>query len=606
MPIFDPAINMFRSKRAAEKWSEKEYDVVVVGGGLSGVCAAISAARHGAKTALIHNRPVLGGNASSEIRIDINGADEMGNRKNARETGIIEEILLENRYKNPNHSFSVLDTIVWEKVRFQSGLDLYLNTHMFDVETNDSKIASIIACQLTNEKGYRFTAKMFIDGTGDGTLAYLAGANYMIGREGKDIFSENCAPDRSDSVTFGSSIMFKAVDTGHPVKFEKPFWANSYREEDLIERSHEEFENGYWWIELGGKDKKIIEDGELIRDELLKVVYGVWDHIKNSGHHNAQNFTLDWVGFLPGKRESRRIVGDYILKENDLVESRVFDDTVSYGGWPIDRHSVGGLESDEKGGYTFIHLKDIYGIPYRSLYSKNISNLFICGRLISASHVAFASTRVMATCSVIGQAVGTAAAMAVHKGYEQPRELLKDIKQLQIELTKDDCYIPEFQYDNPADLAKGASIKASSTNIGYGAKNVVNGMNRNVHDVQNNWMSNETGKESEWIKFDFDKAVEIKELLIRFDTNLSKEIMPSLSKRSLSRQIPGMPPELVKKYTCEFYLNGEKQMTVSEDNNYKRSVQHSFLSPVTTDSVIIKFEETYGSKSVSVFEVSIH
>lgn len=122
---------------------------------------------------------------------------------------------------------------------------------------------------------------------------------------------------------------FKAVDFGHPVPFEKPFWANSYREEDLAYREHHEFTSGYWWIELGGEHEDVVADGEKLRDELLKAVYGVWDHIKNSGHHNADNYVLDWVGFLPGKRESRRIAGDYILKEQDCLGGLLTRSTVN-------------------------------------------------------------------------------------------------------------------------------------------------------------------------------------------------------------------------------------------------------------------------------------
>lgn len=281
---------------------EKRYDVVVVGGGVGGVCAAIASARTGAYTALIQDRPVLGGNASSEIRMHIVGANCHASRPNARETGILEEILLENKHRNPNHSFSVLDTVMWEKTRYQDGLDLYLNTHMFEVEREGGQVNTVIAKQMTTERMFRFAAEIFIDCTGDGLLSFLAGASYMTGREGRGVFGEEHAVAESDAVTMGNSILFSARDTGRPVAFEAPFWANHYTDQDLMGHD-KEITSGYWWVEVGGGKTDTIADSEELRDELLKIVYGIWDHIKNGGNHGAENYALEWVGFLPGKRE---------------------------------------------------------------------------------------------------------------------------------------------------------------------------------------------------------------------------------------------------------------------------------------------------------------
>ncbi|AEE95928.1 FAD-dependent oxidoreductase [Mahella australiensis] len=583
---------------------ERQYDIVIVGGGMSGICAAIAAARHGSKTAIIQNRPVFGGNASSEIRMHICGADVHGSRSDARETGILEEILLENRRVNPQMSFSVFDTVMWEKVKFQDNLDMYLNTHMTQVETTDNKIVKIIAEQITTEKIFEFKAKIFVDATGDATLAYLAGAEYMFGREGKAVFGEKDAPDESDDVTMGSSLLFKAVDAGHPVPFIKPSWANSYTDDDLAYRGHNEITSGYWWIELGGDDTDVIADGEVIRDELLKAVYGIWDHIKNSGHHNADNFVLDWVGFLPGKRESRRVVGDYVLKEQDCLAGKIFDDAVAYGGWPMDMHVSGGIRTRLEPNLN-IQCDEMYTIPYRCLYSKNISNLIVGGRAISASHMAFGSTRVMATCAVVGQAIGTAGAMAVEKGV-MPRDVNEYIKELQQELLKDDCYIPGFKNEDAADLAKKAKVTCSSFVEGSDGQNVISGVTRRVKENTNCWISSEMGDTPEWIDLAFDCKVKVKEIHFKFDSNLSKELMPSLSHSVLSRQIPGIPAELVKDYTIEFYSDGKLVQSLAEKENYLRLRVYKLPAPVECDDIKVVINATNGDKHARIFEVRVY
>ena len=394
----------------------RRYDFVVAGGGLSGVCAAIAAARHGLRTALVHNRPVLGGNASSEVRMHVCGAAGLYcARKNARETGIIEELLLENKRRNPYHSFSILDTVLWEKTRFQENLDLYLNCHVHGVEMGGNRILSVLALQLTTEKAFQFEANLFADTTGDALLASLAGARTMTGAEGREVFGEPHAPAQSGPQTMGNSLMFTAVDRGELAPFCAPFWAYRFTEEDLQGRVHSDPSSGYWWIELGGL-RDTIADYEDIRDELLKVLYGVWDHIKNGGGHGAENYALDWVQFLPGKRESRRVVGDYILTEQDLLAGRRFEDAAAYGGWPIDVHPSPGVFGRSEGANRFIDLERVYTIPYRCLYAADTANLMVGGRAISASHLAFASARVMGTTAAIGQAIGTAAAFPAPRG----------------------------------------------------------------------------------------------------------------------------------------------------------------------------------------------
>ncbi|MBQ5590794.1 MAG: FAD-dependent oxidoreductase, partial [Clostridia bacterium] len=501
------------------KTVEKTYDVIVVGGGVSGMCAAISSARGGAKTALIQDRPVLGGNASSEIRMHICGADRHSGRENARETGILEEILLKNKSVNDkdNYSWPVFDMCMWESCHFQENLDLYLNTTFNAVKMNGAKIESISAKGLTNETYYTFSAPLFIDATGEGMLGALSGAEFMYGREDKSTFGEADGLDVADPYTMGNSVMFYAVDTGAPVKFTKPDWAYTYSEEDLNSRPHDNVSSGYWWIELGGKTLHTIYDAEELRDELYKTVYGIWDHIKNGGDHGAENYKLEWVGMLPGKRESRRLVGDYVLKEQDLIEAKHFSNAVAYGGWHMDCHVIEGFLTTEAEPTKYIYIDDVYEIPYSALYSKNIDNLFLAGRAISASHLAFASTRVMGTTGVCGQAVGTAAAIAIKKKI-MPRDVNDCISEVQQQLLKDDCYIPNIKNEDKEDCCLNAKVFATSEKSGFEAQNITNGVARPVGKTSNMYCSDGISSAGESVTIDFGKAVDLKELHIKFDS----------------------------------------------------------------------------------------
>jgi len=585
----------------------KKYSVVVVGGGMAGVCTAIASARSGADTALIQNRPVLGGNASSEIRMHICGADYHGKRENARETGIIEEILLENRKRNPQYSYSVFDTILWEKTNFQENLDLYLNTHMTKVFTEKNIIKSIEAEQLTTEKKFLISGEIFIDSTGDGTLSYLSDADYMSGREGKEVFGETYAPEKSDDYTMGNTLLFATKDMKEPVEFEKPEWANTYTEEDLKNRNHGAHGYNYWWIEVGGEDLDTISDAEEIRDELLKAVYGVWDHIKNHGDHKADNYALDWVGFLPGKRESRRIKGDYILKEQDLFAGKRFEDAVAYGGWPMDMHSVGGIRSKVK-PTDWIEMDDLYTIPYRSMYSKNIKNLLLNGRLISVSHMAFGSTRVMATCSVIGQAVGSAAAMAV-KNNISVKSISNNISSLQQKLLKDDIFIPGIKNEDQNDLAKKSKIKVSSTAKGTTGDNLINGYSRDFNNQNNGWISDENNQSeefNEWVELEFDEYIKPEQIQFKFDSDLSQEIMLTMFKHNLEDQTPGIPSKIVKNYKITAYKDNNIVWEKFVEDNYLRFKKHRIKEKLLCNKIKVTIFSTNGDKNARIFEIRVY
>jgi len=441
----------------------QKYEVVVVGGGLAGVCAAIASARLGAKTALIQDRPVLGGNSSSEIRVPVGGACHGGEYRYSRETGIIDELLTENAKRNPTNCRSLWDHVLWEACKREPNLDLYLNTVGKSPHVENGFIKWIIGEQITTEKVFRFHALIFIDASGDGRVAYEAGAEYRKGREGRSEFGESMAPEKPDSYTMGNTITFLLKNVGKPVRFEAPDWAYKFlSDNDLPYRAHAHFYRNetFWWIEYGGV-KDTIADAEEIRDELIKIVYGVIDHIKNRGDHGAETYAVDWIGVIPGKRESRRFTGDYVLTQNDVVSLRQFSDAIAYTGWPIDIHPPEGIWSREKPA-LMLHLMGRPTIPFRCIYSKNIKNLMFAGRNISVTHVALGTTRLMATCAIIGQAAGTAAYLCVKYGIT-PRELYqKRIKELQQLLLKQDCYIPGIKNEDEKDLALKAKVKASS------------------------------------------------------------------------------------------------------------------------------------------------
>lgn len=441
----------------------EHHDVVVVGGGLAGVCAAVAAARLGSSVALVTNRPVLGGNSSSEVRVWVVGATAHGTQRFARETGIMGELFLENQYRNPQGNPVYWDQVVLDLVRAEPGVHLHLNTDVRTVDTDGDRITAVTGWTMGSEIETTFTAPVFLDCTGDGLVGALAGAEYRVGREGRDEHGEEWAPEQADDELLGSSIFFSTHDTGRPEKFVAPAIAIDVASTPILaNRAIRTGDNGcnYWWIEWGGELDTVTEN-ERIRDELWGVVYGIWDHIKNSGEFDADTLTLDWVGAVPGKREYRRFVGDHTLIQQDLLTQRSFPDTVAYGGWSIDLHPVEGVYAVTAGAQQR-YTDGTYDIPFRSLYSRNVSNLLFAGRDISASHVAFGSTRVMATCAAQGQAVGTAAHLAARHGWTARVLGSEHVAELQQTLLDEDAPLVGVRAPLPTDLAPHARITASS------------------------------------------------------------------------------------------------------------------------------------------------
>jgi hypothetical protein len=442
-------------------------DVAVIGGGLAGVCAAITAARAGAKVVQVQDRPVLGGNASSEVRLWVLGAtSHMGNNNRwAREGGVIDELLVENMFRNPEGNPLIFDTVLLEKVVSEPNITLLLNTAVHDLEKSDADtIKSVRAFCSQNSTAYEITAPVFVDASGDGIVGFLAGAAFRIGSEARAEFGELFAPEKASNELLGHTIYFYSKDTGRPVKFIPPSFA--LQDITQIPRWRDiRFDDAgcrLWWLEWGGK-LDTIHDSEQIKWELWKVAYGVWNHIKNSGQFpEAETLTLEWVGTIPGKRESRRFEGDYMLRQQDIIEQRRHDDAVSFGGWAIDLHPADGVFSPDSPCQQW-HAKGVFPIPYRTMYSRNITNLFLAGRIISASHIAFGSTRVMATCAHGGQAVGLAATMCARDKL-RPRDLLAAPRMIELQrgLLRAGQYIPGVVLEDATDLAHTAKVSASS------------------------------------------------------------------------------------------------------------------------------------------------
>jgi hypothetical protein len=450
-----------------------EFDLIVVGGGISGTTAAISAARNGVKVALVHERSMLGGNSSSEVRLYPEGNDAY--QPWIKESGIHEEFHLEDRVRNHVEYREGLMNCHWDLVLYEwamreKNLSLFLNTHMHEaVMSSPGHIGAIRAIQLGTEKSFELSAPLFVDATGDGVLGYRCGADFRWGREGQSEYNESLAPPQADQKVMGNTLFFRAFDVGHPVPFKRPDWAAEFKtEKDLSYRTHKNVECGYWWIEVGAPLHPI-KDNEAIRHEALRQLLGVWDHIKNKGDHGAENYALDFVGFWPYKRESRRIIGDSVLTQQHVQDPHPLADAVAYGAWGIDIHIQGGIHARHERPYIPPHGKNFellgtlpYGIGLRSLYSRNIENLMMAGRPISASYVAFCSSRVLSTGCIVGQAVGAAAGLC-RKYQTTPRDIAgKHAHELQQLILRQDGHIPGVANEDPQDLARSATAIASS------------------------------------------------------------------------------------------------------------------------------------------------
>ena len=409
-----------------KKQVELTADVVVCGGGLAGVCAAVSAARHGATVVLVQDRPVLGGNASSEMRMGIVGTKI----DDTQETVILEEMQLRNFYYNPLQRYTMWDDAIYSTVVSEPNITLLLNTSVNDVVMNGERIAAVKAWNINAYTEYKINGTIFADCTGDGILR-LSGAKYRHGRENPAEFNENCQAEGDDTKTMGNSILIQLRKTDVDVPFKAPEWAYHFTDADFdytvpestipgmkfnYKRIYHPHDNNFWWCEFGG-NFDTIADANDIQYELKRIVYGIWEYMKNHPDGRGKGYELDWIGSLPGKRESTRFVGPHILTQHDVLSGGHFPDVVAYGGWTLDDHHPDAFH--KKGAISVEYtVPQGFGIPFGCLYSVNVPNLMFAGRDISATHMGLSATRVMATCALLGQAAGTGAAVAIEKGID--------------------------------------------------------------------------------------------------------------------------------------------------------------------------------------------
>ena len=566
-----------------------ETELCVIGGGPAGIACALAAARTGVKTILIQDRPCLGGNTSSEIRVGIGGAQSVekpslnikGYPEN-RETGIVEELQLESLYYNRDLQYQYWDHLLLFKVKAEPNISLFLNTVCLDAESDNQRIKSVTAYQTSSETWYTIEADYFADCSGDSILAPLTGAAYMIGHESKETFGEDLGKESADSFVMGMSILLQARETAEKKEFITPPWAYKFSEEDLKGKVHS-IDQNFWWIEYGG-NRDVIHEGEEIRDELLKIAYGVWDHIKNSGDHGMDNWELEWVGSIPGRRESRRYVGKYIITQNDVESGGNFEDIVAYAGWTMDSHAPEGFYYLGRCAINY-PAPSPWGIPLRSLYHQDIKNLVFAGRNISASHLGMSSARITGQCFLTGQAIGAATAMALKNGCELDD---LDVEALQQRLMFDDCWLPY----------KRRAVSALTMLARTNAEITRSGIDRGE---DNCWK----GQKGDFIELTFDKPQPLEKIRIIFDSNLTRTYHHLPSQRPLGKTNIRLPPTLVKEYRIILQGEGDKRQEINVSDNHRRLVFHSVDLNWKVIDVRLEPMSSWGAPELRVFSFEI-
>jgi len=573
-------------------------DLCVVGGGMAGVCCAIAAARHGARVILMQERPMLGGNASSENRMWVCGAKG----KNNRETGIIEEIMLENLYRNPTKNFYIWDTILLDFVRREANITLLLNTTCMDAVTEtgsfphgrSKRIASIKGYQMTTQTFIQVEAEYFADCSGDSILAPLSDAEFDYGREASGEYGEATHVKERDRAVMGMSCLIQGRQTNRSIRFTPSEFATKLTDDDVKNRPmdiYDEAEN-FWYLELGGTEDTIL-DAEKTKERLLSLALGAWDYIKNSKKYDADNWELEFLGMLPAKRESRRMRGEYVITQRDISENRLFEDTVAFGGWPLDDHFPGGYYHRGTPN-TNVQTPAPYCLPYRSLYSSNVDNLYFAGRNISMTHMAMSSIRVMATCALLGQAVGCAAAIAARNGASPHDVYLYHIKELQELLLNDDCFLPHFRRSISKSCLE-ASISGADGTIrsGEDRANAIYGTERRGCAVNNR----------KSVEYKLAKPAEVRSVHIVFDSDLERDTLPGgrcerkqATRANVLLDSPEMhlPTTLCRAFELTARAADGEITILKVNNNIKRAYHVELPSGTIVSSLKLKMTANWG------------
>ena len=568
-----------------------EVDFCVVGGGMAGLCAALAASRHGARTAIIQDRAMFGGNASSEIRMWINGAHGADNK----EAGILEELQLANLYHNPGLKYALWDVVLLGKAREEPHLTPLLSCTVTAVEMEGNRIAAVRAWHLTRQCWIVVKATHFADCSGDSVLR-LSGAQCRQGREGREEFGEPAAPCTADRNTMGNSLLLqlRQIEPKDHVPFIPPAWAHRFPPDHLrMLQTGRLHGDNFWWIEIGGL-MDTVGDADRIRDALQRIALGAWAWIKNHPDGRGHGWELEWFGSLPGKRENIRYMGDHVLTQHDIEGCGHFDDIIGHGGWPMDDHPPAAFE--HSGEPTTYHpAPSPYGIPYRCLYSANVDNLFFAGRNISATHMALSSTRVMATCAVLGQAVGTAAALAA-RYRTTPRGIHQHhLRRLQAILMDDDQWLPGFRRPMP-ELTRQATLSVSEGEGGA----LRDGVDRRVAGAWHAW----TVSAGAWAAYRFPNALRIARVRIVADSMLHHPKRMPCNVPSAGTH-DEMPPTLVRDLRIQVLdPNGvEWRDVITITDNHRRFLQMPLN--VDTTGVRLVVDRLWGAGEGRIFSFDV-
>ncbi|MDD4537716.1 MAG: FAD-dependent oxidoreductase [Lentisphaeria bacterium] len=547
-------------------------DLVVVGGGLAGLFAAIAAARHGASVILVQDRPVLGGNASSEIRMGIMGA----HGDNNKETGLLEEIQLDNIYVNPLRRYTRWDDVLYSAVVREKNISLLLNTSVQSVDAADGRIRSVTAWNGNEYCTYQISGTYFADCSGDGILR-LGGADFRIGREAPEEFAEHFTQVGNDDRTMGNSILLQLRRCAEHRPFIAPDWAYHFTEETIPKnRPLNPDNNNFWWIEYGG-NIDTVGDANVIAFELKRIAYGVWEYMKNHPDGRCRNYELDWIGSLPGKRESCRFIGDHLLTQNDIMNGGIFPDVVCYGGWTLDDHHPDAFFNN---GPQSLHHKPPtpFGIPYRCFYSRNIDNLFFAGRNISCTHMGMSATRVMATCALMGQAVGTAAALC-HSHECSPRDIGRlHLAELQNTLEDDDVMLPGRWRQIPA-VTRDAQCSHDVVRDG----------------IDRNWQGQDHGAwvaTGEAITLAWPTPQTLTACRVVFDSELNFQGKRMLKLEALDEFKP-MPAMLTKRFHIDMLIDDQWRTVISQEQWHHRLFRQA-LPQQPCRAIRLVVDETWG------------